>query len=91
MKKIALIITLLVCQTISGQQISQSNNRYRGSDVLEKKQIVVKCFCLNGIKGVWSLEEVGVSKETYDAEYTTEADTLMAVLTKCLTLCEQDF
>lgn len=78
MKKIALIITLLVCQTISGQQISQSNNRYRGSDVLEKKQIVVKCFCLNGIKGVWSLEEVGVSKETYDAEYTTEADTLMA-------------
>ena len=79
MKKIALIITLLVCQTISGQQICQSNNRYRGSDVLEKKQIVVKCFCLNGIKGVWSLEEVGVSKETYDAEYTTEADTLMAV------------
>jgi hypothetical protein len=36
MKKIALIITLLVCQTISGQQISQSNNRYRGSDVLTK-------------------------------------------------------
>lgn len=78
MKKIALIITLLVCQTISGQQISQSNNRYRGSDVLEKKQIVVKCFCLNGIKGVWSLQEAEVSKETYDAEYTTEADTLMA-------------
>lgn len=51
MKKIALIITLLVCQTISGQQISQSNNRYRGSDVLEKKQIVVKGFGLNDAKG----------------------------------------
>ena len=54
MKEIALIITLLVCQTISGQQISQSNNRYRGSDVLEKKQIVVKGFGLNDAKGVWS-------------------------------------
>ena len=38
MKKIALIITLLVCQTISGQQISQSNNHYRGNDVVEKNQ-----------------------------------------------------
>ena len=34
----ALIITLLVCQTISGQQISQSNNHYRGNDVVEKNQ-----------------------------------------------------
>ena len=32
MKEIALIITLLVCQTTSGQQISLSNNRYRGND-----------------------------------------------------------
>ena len=41
MKEIALIITLLVCQTTSGQQISLSSNRYRGSDVLEKKQVEV--------------------------------------------------
>ena len=72
MKKIALIITLLVCQTISGQQISQSNNRYRGSDMLEKKQIEVKDFGLSDTKSVWSLEEVELSEGSFDAEYTTE-------------------
>lgn len=46
---------MAVCLTISGQQINQSNNRYRGNDVLEKKQIVVKGFGLNDAKGVWSL------------------------------------
>lgn len=79
MKEIALIILMFVCLTISGQTISQPNNRYRGSDMLEKKQIEVKGFGLNDTKGVWSLQEAEVSKETYDAEYTTEADTLMAV------------
>ena len=54
MKEIALIILMFVCLTISGQTISPSNNRYRGSDVLEKKQIVVKGFGLNDAKGVWS-------------------------------------
>ena len=78
MKEIALIILMFVCLTISGQTISQPNNRYRGSDMLEKKQIEVKGFGLNDTKGVWSLQEAEVSKETYDAEYTTEADTLMA-------------
>jgi hypothetical protein len=79
MKKILFtILAMTVCLTISGQQISLSSNRYRGSDVLEKKQVVVKGFNLNDTKGVWSLQEAEVSKETYDAEYTTEADTLMA-------------
>jgi hypothetical protein len=32
MKEIALIILMFVCLTISGQTISQSNNRYRGND-----------------------------------------------------------
>ena len=73
------IISFAICLTISGQQISQSNNRYRGSDVLEKKQIVVKGFSLNDTKGVWSLEEAEISEGSYDAEYTTEADTMMAV------------
>jgi hypothetical protein len=37
MNKILLYIILFaVCLTISGQTISQSNNRYRGSDVLTK-------------------------------------------------------
>ena len=38
------IISFTVCLNISGQTISLSNNRYRGIDVLEKKQIVVKGF-----------------------------------------------
>jgi hypothetical protein len=41
--------------SISGQQISQSNNRYRGNDVLEKKQVTVKGFDLNSKNSVWSL------------------------------------
>lgn len=79
MKEIALIILMFVCLTISGQTISPSNNRYRGSDVLEKKQIVVKGFGLNDAKGVWSLEEAELSEGSYDAEYSTETDALMAV------------
>ena len=67
MKKILFtILAMTVCLTISGQQISLSSNRYRGSDVLEKKQVVVKGFNLNDTKGVWSLQEAEVSKETYD-------------------------
>ena len=62
------IISLSVCLTISGQTINQSNNRYRGSDMLEKKQIEVKGFSLNDTKGVWSLEEAELSEESYDAE-----------------------
>ena len=98
MKEIALIITLLVCQTTSGQQISLSNTRYRGNDVLEKKQIEAKGFSLNDTKGVWSLEEAELSEESYSTEYTTETDTMMTVergnrtyysqdrVTKCQTL-----
>ena len=73
MKKVYIvIISLSVCLTISGQAISLLNNRYRGSDVLEKKQIVLKGFSLNDTKGVWSLEEAELSEESYDAEYSTE-------------------
>ena len=65
MKKILFtILAMTVCLTISGQQISLSSNRYRGSDVLEKKQVVVKGFNLNDTKGVWSLQEAEVSKVT---------------------------
>jgi hypothetical protein len=80
MKKVYIvIISFSVCLNISGQTISLSNNRYRGSDVLEKKQIVVKGFSLNDTKGVWSLEEAEISEGSYDAEYTNETDTMMAV------------
>ena len=64
---------------MSGQQISQSNNRYRGNDALEKKQVTVKGFDLNSKNSVWSLEDLELSKATYQAEYTMETDTLMAV------------
>lgn len=62
MKKVYIvIISFSICMTICGQTINQSNNCYRGSDVLEKKQIVVKGLSLNDTKGVWSLEEAELS------------------------------
>ncbi len=66
MKKILFtILAMTVCLTISGQQISLSSNRYRGSDVLEKKQVVVKGFNLNDTKGVWSLQEAECRRQKY--------------------------
>ena len=79
MKKLfSTIISFTVCLSMSGQQISQSNNRYRGNDALEKKQITVKGFDLNNKDGVWSLEDAEFSKATSTTEYTTLTDTLMA-------------
>ena len=52
---ILLIILFLVCLTTSGQQINQPTNLYRGGDILEKKQVIVKGFSLNGSNGVWSV------------------------------------
>ena len=78
MNKIALsIILLVVSLTISGQQINQPANRYRNGDMLEKRQVKVEGFELNGNNGVWSLEDAEISKKTYIAEYTAEADTMM--------------
>ena len=80
MKKVfSTIIAFAVCLNISGQQICQSNNRYRGNDALEKKQVTVIGFDLNSKNSVWNLEDAELSKATYQAEYTTETDTLMAV------------
>ena len=80
MKKLQFtIIAMVVCLTMSGQQIDQSNNRYRSYDVLEKKQVTIKGFDLNSKNGVWSLEDAELSEGTYKAEYSTETDTLMAV------------
>ncbi len=70
---------MAVCTTMSGQQINQSDNRYRSYDVLEKKQVSVKGFDLNSKKCVWSLEDAELSENSYNAEYSTETDTLMAV------------
>ena len=71
------IISFAFCLTVSGQQISQSTNHNRGGDVLEKKQVIVKGFSLNGSNGVWSIENADISKKTYQTEYTTENDTIM--------------
>ena len=82
MKKLLfVIIAVAVCTTMSGQQINQSDNRYRSYDVLEKKQVSVKGFDLNSKKCVWSLEDAELSENSYNAEYSTETDTLMAVVT----------
>ena len=53
MKQIALIILLFVSLTINGQQINYSSNHYRYGDMLEKKQVAVKDFCLNANSGIW--------------------------------------
>ncbi len=82
MKKLLfVIIAVAVCTTMSGQQINQSDNRYRSYDVLEKKQVTIKGFDLNSKNGVWSLEDAELSEGTYNAEFSTEEDTLMAVVT----------
>ena len=82
MKKLLfIIIAMAVYTTIRGQQINQSNNRYRSYDVLEKKQVSVKGFDLNSKNGIWSLEDAELSEGTYNAEFSTEEDTLMAVVT----------
>ena len=55
-KEVISIILFAVCLTINSQQIDQPNNRYRGNDVLEKKQVTVQGFDLNSNKGVWNLD-----------------------------------
>ena len=82
MKKLFfIIITIAVCTTLYSQQINQLNNRYRSYDVLEKKLVTIKGFDMNSKNGVWSLEDAELSEGTYKAEYSTEEDTLMAVVT----------
>ena len=57
---------------------------------MEKKQVTVKGFDLNNKHGVWSLEDSELSKATFQAEYTTETDTLMAVERGSRTYYHQD-
>lgn len=89
-KEVLSIISFAVCLTINAQQICQSNNRYRGNDVLEKKQVTMNGFSLGNIKGEWNLEEAKLSEETYNAEYTTGTDTLMALERNNRTYYSQD-
>ena len=77
MKIIVLIISFLVCLTISGQQINQPSNHYRNGDMLEKRQVKVVGFDLNGKNVVWSLEDAEISKKSFSTEYSTKNDTLM--------------
>ncbi|MBP5220581.1 MAG: hypothetical protein J6034_07770, partial [Bacteroidaceae bacterium] len=77
MRKIIVLILFAICLKISGQQINQSCNHYRNGDMLEKRKVSVEGFDLNGKNGVWSLEDAEISKKTYIAEYTAEADTMM--------------
>ena len=78
MKNIIIVLIFsAVCLTTSGQQINQSSNQYRSGDILEKKQVSVEGFDLNGKNGVWSLEDAEISKKTISTEYTAEADTMI--------------
>lgn len=79
MKKILLFCLLVACLDISGQQINQASNSYRNSDILEKKQLVTPGFSLHDTDGVWRLEDAVFSKQTYNTEHATEADTIMTM------------
>ena len=72
-------ILFAICLTTNGQQVSKLNNHYRNGDVLEKRQVSVEGFDLNGKNGVWSLEDAELSKKSSSTEYTAEADTMMMV------------
>lgn len=79
MKSIALIILFASCLNISGQQVNQTQNRFRGDDATEKKQVQANGFDLQGKNKVWSLEDMDLSSKTFKTKYTSAGDTLMAV------------
>ena len=74
MKLTALVILLSFSLKISGQQINHPTNHYRNGDVLEKKQVSVEGFDLTGKNGVWSLEDVEISKKSFNTEYSAKKD-----------------
>ena len=77
MKRILLSIKYFtVCLTISGQQVNQTQNRFRGDDATERKQVLANGFDLQGKNKVWSLEDMDLSSKTFKTEYTNAGDTL---------------
>lgn len=77
MKKLQFtIIAMAVCQTMSGQQISQRLNNYRSNEILTKQRVETDIDELLNGKGTWSLEGDEVSKKTYKCTYTLLEDTL---------------
>ena len=79
-KRFALAIILFTsCLTISGQQLNQTQNRFRGDDATERKQVQANGFDLQGKNKVWSLEDIDLSSKTFKTEYTNTGDTLMGL------------
>ncbi|MBQ9215244.1 MAG: hypothetical protein IJ159_00625 [Prevotella sp.] len=77
MKIIALAIILFTFfLPISGQQVNQVQNRLRGDDATERKQVQANGFDLQDKNKVWSLEEMDLSSKTIKIEYTNAGDTL---------------
>lgn len=78
MKKLLLmIIAMAISTTIYGQQINQSNNSYRGDDIMEKRDVSTDVPDLINKNDIWSLENAEISGKAFNQEYTTEKDTLM--------------
>ena len=75
-KELLSMILLIVCLTISGQQVNQVQNRFRGDDATEKKQVKANGFDLQGKNKVWSLEDMELYSKTFKTEYTNTGDTL---------------
>lgn len=77
MKRITLsIIYFTICLSISGQLVYQMQNRLRGDDAIERKQVQANGFSLDGMNNVWSLEDIPISSKTFKTEYTIAGDTL---------------
>lgn len=75
-KEVLSMILLIVCLTIHGQQVNQTQNRFRGDDAMERKQVQTNVFDLQYKDMVWSMEDMELSSKTFKTEYTTAGDTL---------------
>ena len=62
---------MAVCLIVSGQQIDQTNNRYRGDDILEKRDVSTDGPDLINKNDIWSLENAEISGKAFNQEYTT--------------------
>lgn len=77
MKKLLfIIIEMIVCLTVNGQQVNKQLNDYRSSDFLTKQQVNMDIDALLSRKGEWNLEDAELSKKRYKACYYSENDTL---------------
>ena len=77
MKHLLVILVLIICTNVNGQQVVGSQHQYRKDDVLEIRQIKLEGKDLRRERDVWSIEGTKVSKRDFRAAYSAVADRLM--------------